>query len=307
MERYFVVLIWGSLFYVEYRWGLTPNRAFIALFFVSATISAYHSLWLIGSVLVGLKSSKLLTHPIMYYRRKLLICIIITGLSFYGFYRTKIPGQIEAYKAMFEAKIEEMFYEEMPDTPAKDSNKDYEKYDVGKKEKRVDEISMQELERKSKKVDSKEMLKEITTGWNKDTADTENDNTNWEKATDLVKKYPNYILGGHELNVKASKALEEPWKYYGKVLRFKGQIYGIQQLPAENSVAQFFDGSCYHAMIVANDNRTPVAISAYIVGNSESVAENSVVSVRGYVYGQSKLVNSAGSTGTGIAFVGFKE
>ena len=48
-------------------------------------------------------------------------------------------------------------------------------------------------------------------------------------------------------------------------------------------------------------------ISIYIVGSAEDVAENSIISVKGYVYGQSRLTNSAGDSSSGIAFVGFKE
>lgn len=304
MNRYLATVFWGALFYVEYRWSLTPNRAFVVAFLISAIISAYYALWLLGSALVGLKSSKLLLHPIFHYRRKLFIWVMIASMAFYGFYRTQIPGQLENYKTIAVAKIEEWTRkEEKPRTKPRSRISLMDIEAAERREKRIDETSLHA----SRHADSKEMIKEITTGWNTATADTESDNFNWEKATDLVKKYPDYIHDSKGYKAKATKVLEEPWEYYGKVLKFSGLIYSIQQLPPEDSVAQFFDGNCYHAMIVVNDSRTAVPISAYIVGRAEGVAEDSVVSVKGYVFGQSRLMNGAGGEGRGLAFVGFLE
>ncbi len=307
MNRYLIAIFWGSLFYVEYRWGLTLNRFFIVVFLISSVISAYHSLWLIGSLLVSLKSSKLLFNPLQHYRRKLIVWLAIATFSFYGFYRTQIPGQLEAYEAVAKAKFEEIVRGQETEKSERKEGRKLMEMEIKTEEKRIDETSLRARRTEKHAEGSKEMIAEITTGWNKETADTENDNINWEKATDLIKKYPNYIRRARENKIKASQALEAPQEYYGKVVSFRGQIYSIQQLPPENSVAQFFDGNCYHAMMVVNDNNKPVAISVYIVGNAESVAENSVVNVKGFIYGQSQLVNSLGGVSNGIAFVGFQE
>ena len=301
MNRYLVAAFWGSLFYVEYRWGLTINRAFVVVFLISAAVSVYYIFWLLGSALVGLKSSKLLLQPIFYYRRKTFIWVMIAAMAFYGFYRTQLPGQLETYKTIIEAKLAEWAPEQEPMLGRNDNSK-------------MNLASVDGAERSgsgrsspAKPYGSKEMIQEITTGWNTATADTESDNFNWEKATDLVKKYPDYIHNSRGYKARASEVLKAPWEYYGKVLRFSGFIYSIQQLPPENSVAQFFDGNCYHAMLVVNDHRVGVPISAYIVGRAEGVAEDSVVSVKGYVFGQSRLMNSAGNVSIGLAFVGFRE
>ncbi len=299
MNRYLVATFWGALFYVEYRYGLTMNRVFVVVFLISAAMSVYYIFWLLGSALVGLKSSKLLLQPIFYYRRKTFIWVTISAIAFYGFYRTQIPGQLETYKTIIVQKLESFAPEQEPMLGPNENSK-------------MNLASVDGAERSgrsspAKPYGSKEMIREITTGWNTATADTEGDNFNWEKATDLVKKYPDYIHNSRGYKARATEVLKAPWEYYGKVLRFSGFIYSIQQLPPDNSVAQFFDGNCYHAMVVVNDHRVGVPISAYIVGRSEGVAEDSVVSVKGYVFGQSRLMNSAGNVSIGLAFVGFRE
>lgn len=301
MNRYLVAMFWGSLFYVEYRYGLTMNRVFVVVFLISAAMSVYYIFWLLGSALVGLKSSKLLLQPIFYYRRKTFIWVTISTMAFYGFYRTQIPGQLETYKTIIVQKLESFAPEQEPMLRRNDDSK------MNLASGNGAERSGSRASSPAKPYGSKEMIREITTGWNTATADTEGDNFNWEKATDLVKKYPDYIHNSRGYKARATEVLKEPWEYYGKVLRFTGFIYSIQQLPPDNSVAQFFDGNCYHAMVVVNDHRVGVPISAYIVGRSEGVAEDSAVSVKGYVFGQSRLMNNAGNVSLGLAFVGFRE
>ena len=304
MNRHQALIFWGTLFYVEYRWGLTLNRFFIVSFVLTAIIVAYYMIALVGSALMRIKSSRLLSHPIPYYRRKLFIYVMIAGAAFYGFYRTQIPGQLEMYQAFIEREFEELTRKD----PSSDYGRNsYRRYSYERREPLVSETALAANKVDERHVDSREKLKDITTGWNTATADTENDNVNWEKATDLMKRYPNYINNANGRNVRATAVLEEPWKYYGEIVKFKGKVYGVQQLPPEDSVAQFFDGSCYHTMLVVGDKKNPVIISAYIVGNAYNVAENSVVSVKGFIYGRARLVNNAGGVLNGLAFVGFQE
>lgn len=301
-NRRIMALFLASLIYIAIRYGLTINRTFVVGFLIAATVGIYYAFKLISSLLFSLKSAKFVMWAIRFYRRKLLIWAAISAIAFYGFYRTQLPGQIESYKAMANELYTEWTYvEDKPDFNYA-SAPDTVKFNTPPRERRLDEIALSSPQR-----NNKEMLKEITMGWNKTTADTENDNFNWEKATDLIKKYPEYILNATGSKVSASKALAEPWEYYGEVVRFRGQVYSIQQLPPENSVAQFFGGNCYHAMLIVKDKNKPVTISVYIVGNAEGVAEDSIISVKGYIYGQSHLTNSAGGVSNGIAFVGFKE
>ena len=297
MNRHHVLIFWGALFYVEYRWGLTMNRIFVVAFLLTASVAAYYLAALIGSSLMLIKSSKLLSHSIAFYRRKSLIWVLLASVAFYGFYRTQIPGQLERYRAFIEREFEELTRKDEPPSD--------EHYNMGsnRREEIVSSFGGRERQRR---VDKKEIIKEIAFGWNTSTADTENDHSNWEKATDLLKKYPAYIGNAHGQSIHAAQVLENPAEYYGEIVSFKGQAYSVEQLPPENSVAQFFESTCYHAMLAVKDKKMPIIVSAYIIGNGD-ITENSSVRVKGFIYGNARLVNSTGGEIKGLAFVGFRE
>ena len=305
-NRRLSALFIAALIYIAIRYGLTVNRTFVVAFLITGSISIFYACKLISALLVALKSAKLLTLPVRYYRRKLLIWVIASSIAFYGFYRTQIPGQLESYKAMAAEIYSEWMQRDEKPMLGKVSDSNNIKFNTPPQERRLDETALEAREI-NERIGTKEMMREITMGWNKTTAETETDNFNWEKATNLIKKYPDYVHKAHGNKVSASKVLAEPWEYYGEVVRFRGQVYSINQLPPENSVAQFFDGNCYHAMMIVKDKNRPVTISIYIVGSAEGVAEDSIISVKGYVYGQSRLSNSAGVARNGIAFVGIRE
>ncbi|MBR4905050.1 MAG: hypothetical protein IKZ53_10315 [Selenomonadaceae bacterium] len=307
MRTFFIWAVTWTLIYVQWRFGLTLNRLFVLTFLIGFLVSIYFALWLTGSALLTLKSSKLLLHPLKYYRRKLLVSLMISTLAFYGFYRTQVPGQLEAYKAMADEKIDEFLSYEKRYGERVEKEEEVIEYNTTQREKLIDETSLEALKNQASNFNPQEILKEISTGWNKETADTEIDEVNWEKATDLIKKYPDYIHSAQENWISASKALEKPQNYYGKVVNFKGKIYSVEQLPPDDSVAKFFGGNCYHAMLAVRDNNKPVLVSVHIIGTSDGVEEDSVVNVKGYIYGHSKLINSRGDNSNGLAFVGFQE
>ena len=302
MNRQQAFIFWGILFYVEYRWGLTVNRFFVVTFVLTASVAAYYLIALVGSSLMRIKSSRLLAHPIAFYRRKLLVYVLIASAAFYGFYQTKIPGQLKRYRAFIEREFEELTRKDEPPNEHYNTG-----YSDRNREKLVSETALAARKVDERRVDKKEIIQEISLGWNTATADTENDNVNWEKATDLLKKYPTYIGNAHGQSIHALEVLENPSEYYGEIVSFKGQVYAAEQLPPENSVAQFFESPCYHAMLAVKDKKTPVMVSAYIVNNSGELPENSSVRVKGFIYGQARLVNNAGGVINGLAFVGFRE
>lgn len=302
------LFIWGSvwtLIYVQWRFGLTLNRLFVITFLLGVLASLYSFLWFAGAVFVSMKSPKLLKRPLKYHRNKWFISMLVTAAAFYGFYRTQLPGQFEAYKAMAGEKIDEIFdYDKKYSEPEEE---EVIKYNTTQKEKLIDETSLEAIKMARNDFNLQETIREITTGWNMETTDTEFDEINWNKATDLVKKYPSYIRNAEENWISASKVLERPQKYYGQVMNFSGKIYSVEQLPPDDSVAQFFDGTCYRAMLAVNDKNKPVMISVHIIGTADEVEEDSVVNVKGFVYGHSKLVTGRGGSTNGLAFVGFRE
>jgi len=301
MTRRQALIFFGALIYIEYRWGWTINRFFVITFLLTTTLAAYHLISLVGSALMLVKSHKLLSRPIAYYRRKTLIYILIASAAFYGFYSTQLPGQLERYQTIIESEFRELTRKETP--PEEDSS---ERYSV-KREGLVSEIASAGRKINEWSINKKEIIREIALGWNTSTADTENDHSNWEKATDLLKKYSSYIGNAQGQSIQALKALENPSDYYGEIVTFRGQVYSAEQLPPDNSVAQFFDGPCYHVMLAVKDKKIPVLVSAYIVSKTGELRENASVKVKGFIYGQARLVNSAGGVTNGLAFVGLHE
>lgn len=169
------------------------------------------------------------------------------------------------------------------------------------------QAKQKEFEEKQRQEQSERQIKEITTGWNLATTDTDNDKSNPQKAAMLVKKYPDYIHNAEANWISAEDALKKPWEYYGKVVNLSGRIYSIEQLPPNSSDAKFFGGSCYHAMLAVGDGYDPIAISIHIVGDSSYVSEDSIVNVKGYIFGHAQLVNRMGGGSRGLAFIGFQE
>ncbi|MBR2733802.1 MAG: hypothetical protein IKD80_06090 [Selenomonadaceae bacterium] len=240
------------------------------------------------------------------YLKKFIASVIVVVTASIGVYQTRTPEQIAAQQAKMEAENKAAEDKRLADVKAEEARKVAEQKIA--EEKRLADIKAAE-ERKLIEAQQKqdEMLRDITTGWNLNTTDTDNDHINWNKATDLVRKYPDYIHTAEPNWISATDALKKPWDFYGKVVNLSGRIYSIEQLPPGNSVAQFFGGNCYHAMLAIGDGYDPVAVSMYIVGDSAHVAEDSTANVKGYIFGHAQLVNRMGGGSRGLAFVGFQE
>mgnify|MGYP002624506895 CR=1 FL=1 len=232
-------------------------------------------------------------NPVEPFVKKLGIAVAVGIAGFVAFGVTQTPEERAAIQAQKEAREK---------AEADKGQKDVEEKTAEQKAREAAERQAAEKTRKQT-----EMIQEITSGWNMATTDTDNNHTNWEKATDLVKKYPDYIHNATENWVNAEDALKKPFEYYGKVVNLSGRVYSIEQLPPGNSVAKFFGGQCYHAMLALTEGYDPVTVSMYIVGDSSNVGEDSYINVKGYIYGHAKLVNRLGGGSRGIAFVGFNE
>lgn len=165
--------------------------------------------------------------------------------------------------------------------------------------------STQDKKESSAESDYDKMVKEITTGWNTETTDSDTDSANWEKAIKLIKKYPDYLRQSEAYRAEPQSMMKKPWEFYGKVISIKGRIYSIEQRPPGDSVAKFFGRSCYHAML-----RTPgedsITFAVDIIDDADSLKEDQTVSLRGYIYGHVGLVNKTfGGKSKGIGFIGF--
>lgn len=149
------------------------------------------------------------------------------------------------------------------------------------------------------------MAKDFGSGWNTASTDTDSDNTNFERATDLLKKYYTEIQNMPPSPADTTAAMKKPWDYYGKVVTVSGRVYHIQQLPPGHSIPQFFGKDCFHAMLKCDDGSVA---SIYIVGNSDSVSENSYSTFKGFIYGHVGLENTVGGGHSkGFGFTGITQ
>ena len=240
------------------------------------------------------------------YLKKFVAAIVVVIVASIGVYHTRTPEQRVAHQAKVEAEQKANEKKNLSEEATVDENKSQKEARKREEEKQRRQRQA-EFEATEKQRKQNEMIQEITTGWNLSTTDADNDKSNPQKAATLVKKYPDYIHNAEANWISAEDALRKPWEYYGKVVNLSGRIYSIEQLPPNSSDAQFFGGNCYHAMLAIGDGYDPVAVSMYIVGDSSQIAEDSIVNVKGYIFGHAKLVNRMGGGSRGLAFIGFQE
>lgn len=251
------------------------------------------------------------------YLKKFIASVVVLIIASVGVYQTRTPEQIAAHQAKIEAEKKANEEKKLADAKAAEEKRIAEKQTNAEKQAQ-EEASRQaaEEERRRKQAEfeatekerkQNEMLKEFSTGWNLTTTNTSNDGTNLLKASGLVKKYPDYIHSAEANWINAGDAMKKPWEYYGKVVNLSGRIYSIKQMPPGSSEYKFFGQNCYEAMLAVGDAYDPIAISMIIVGDSSNVSEDSIVNVKGYIYGHVALVNGMGGQAQGLAFVGFQE
>ncbi len=269
--------------------------------------------------------------PKSLYLKNLALSFVVVIIASVGVYQTQTPEQIAARQAKIDSEQKAETEKKLAEQKAAEEKKKREEEWATKEKAEAEKVAelKAELERRKPEIEAakkqaeqeaaekrkiaeaqrkqKEILKESSTGWNLETTDTSNDGTNLLKASGLVKKYPDYVHEAEANWINAEDAMKKPWEYYGKVVNLSGRIYSIKQLPPGNSAVKFFGKNCYDAMLAVGDTYDPVAISMIIVGDSAYVSENSIVNVKGYIYGHAALVNRMGGEARGLSFVGFQE
>lgn len=285
------------------------SNVFVGVILLSGVAAVY---FLIRVIIAAVKKA-----PVAPVAKKIGIAIAVGIVGFVGFGVTQTPEERAEIKARQEARQQAEADKKVADEKAAEEKRIADEKAAAERKaqeetKRLAEEEQRrqkqaEFEAAQKERQHNEMIQEITTGWNMATTDTDNNHSNWEKATDLVKKYPDYIHGAGANYIDANDAMKKPWDYYGKVVNLSGRVYSIEQLPPGNSVAKFFGGNCYHAMLAVGEGYDPVTLSMYIVGDSSGLVADSIINVKGYIFGHVKLVNRLGGELRGLAFVGFNE
>lgn len=237
------------------------------------------------------------------YAKKMVVAIAVGIIGSVGVAMSQTPEQKAEIKARQEAREKEEADKKLAEQKvAEEKRLAQEQSDKDRAEKERQEVEARKIAETQKQQNS--MLQEIKTGWNDTTTDTSQDNKNLLKASTLVVKYPNYIHEAPANWISPAVAMKKPWDFYGQVVNLSGRIYSIEQLPPGNPATKFFGGDCYEAMLATDDD---IAVSMIIVGDSSGITENSMINVKGYIYGHVALVNGLGGQSRGLSFVGFAE
>ena len=204
-------------------------------------------------------------------------------------------------KNIFDAKFQE-YLKSMSESDAR--SKALDDVDSAMAEKR--EIALREqkaAEEAKRKQDA--MQAAMTSGWNTSTTDSDSDDTNWNKAGNLLNDYYTNIRNADAIRVDAEAVMQKPWDYYGKVVSIYGIVYGIEHLPPGHNIPKFFNKDCAHAMLVTDNS---VYLTLYIVGDVDKLKEDAYISVKGLIYGHVGLENKTfGGHSKGLGFIGFVE
>ena len=145
------------------------------------------------------------------------------------------------------------------------------------------------------------MEKDLKSGWNTASTDTDSDNTNFQRAATLLKKYKSEIQNTSASSANMSAAMKKPWDYYGKIVTISGQVYDIEQLPPGHSIPKFLGTDCVYAMMACDDG---TYATIYISGNSDNVHEGHAT-FKGFIYGHVGLQNKTfGGHSQGLGFIG---
>ena len=142
----------------------------------------------------------------------------------------------------------------------------------------------------------------FNSGWNTKTTDTDSDNTNFQKALDLLKTYEYEINEMEAVNVNINDVMKKPWEYYGKVVNVGGIVYNIRSRPPGDSIVDYMGKACFEATMRCNEE-TELAI--YIMGDSSNYQNKRYASFKGFICGHAILVNTKfGGQSKGLLFVG---
>ena len=277
------------------------SNVFIALVLLAILSGVYY---LVRAIMALVKKE-----PAGVYGKKMVAAIAAVIIFAAGSVMTQTPEQKAEIQARKEARAKEEADAKLAEQKSAEEKLLAEQKALEEKrleEERKAQAAKLEEERKAQNAHDL-MIQEITTGWTMATTDADNDKTNPQKAATIIMKYPDYVHNAPANWIDGEDALKKTWSYYGKVVNMSGRIYSINQLPPNSSDAKAFGGQCYHAMLAISEGYDPITVSMHIIGDSSNIAEDSIVNVKGYIFGQARLVNRLGGSSRGLAFIGFNE
>ncbi|MBV4416538.1 zinc ribbon domain-containing protein [Clostridium tyrobutyricum] len=136
-------------------------------------------------------------------------------------------------------------------------------------------------------------------GWDK-TEEYIDKNDNMNYAVSLVKK--DNDLKSKAISVDSSAVAKAPFKYYGQVVRFAGQISDIEEYASGTDWSKNLGGGAAGQIVIASDDGT--VIDMFVVGSTGDLKKGDYVTLYGYPIGLTDNANSIGGKDTELAIVG---
>ncbi len=142
--------------------------------------------------------------------------------------------------------------------------------------------------------------KSLSYGWDMEDLD-DNSQKNFYKATDIVANQTEYIEQADMEYPNCRDVYQNPAKYYGKIICLKGIVSSMVQEPPGQSLAQYFGGNYFHAVLDGGAEY----VGIHIKGRADNIRPGDTITVKGLVTGHTVVTNKTfGGSQKAIMFTG---
>lgn len=96
---------------------------------------------------------------------------------------------------------------------------------------------------------------------------------------------------------------KSPWKYYGQVIAFPGEVAVIQEYPPQSDISNWIanGGECAEIVLVTNEG---VIVDALVIGSTGNINVGDYITVNGFPVGKVDAPNQLGGTTNELVVVG---
>ncbi len=138
--------------------------------------------------------------------------------------------------------------------------------------------------------------------WNKSDINAES-NGNLAIAASIVREKKGSLKENAE-TINPADAIKRPWDYYGKVYKFQGIAYVLQDYPPTSDMGKALGGDACEIVITSGESET--IVDGMLYGTTKGIQEGTTVNMYGYIVGTMEVPNKIGGKFTHLVVVGVK-
>lgn len=124
--------------------------------------------------------------------------------------------------------------------------------------------------------------KNLSDGW--DMTNQQVNQKNFQKAADIIAHQTSYVESANADYPSWDDVYRSPWKYYGKIVCFYGQVGTIIQETPEQSLAKYFGGDYFYTRMGRGNAGGPY-LNIHIKGRADNISDGQYITVKGLVVG----------------------